>query len=295
MNSKAIRKQRFAAVAMVLVAAVALGSSTYAWFAANRVVTATTMAVPANSSSSLVISDTIASGEAVVGVGTETSVTSSANTSVLVPATHSQDSGMANYLKYNTNATAVSAQTGYAEGTTALTFASAVNGTEANSNQYYVDYVVYVAAAGSKLENQDLTAKITTTPPTTGDTLSATSIDFYVEKVDATSYKTAVVPSSTNFKGTLNVAGKDAAVNDGTTTKTELKLVEKNIIPQNGVNTVDGYLRITMRVYIDGNLMKSKAEGDSSKDQAYVYSNKIDLSSLKLAVEYTAGDAVTTP
>lgn len=36
MNSKAIRKQLLAAVAMVLVAAVALGSSTYAWFVNNN-------------------------------------------------------------------------------------------------------------------------------------------------------------------------------------------------------------------------------------------------------------------
>lgn len=57
MNSKAIRKQLFAAVAMVLVAAVALGSSTYAWFAANNLVTAQTMSVSAVSDTpSLVIS-----------------------------------------------------------------------------------------------------------------------------------------------------------------------------------------------------------------------------------------------
>ena len=36
MNSKAIKKQLLAAVAMVLVAAVALGSSTYAWFVASN-------------------------------------------------------------------------------------------------------------------------------------------------------------------------------------------------------------------------------------------------------------------
>ncbi len=47
MNSKAIRKQLLAAVAMVLVAAVALGSSTYAWFASNNKVTATGMQVQA--------------------------------------------------------------------------------------------------------------------------------------------------------------------------------------------------------------------------------------------------------
>lgn len=55
MNSKAIRKQLLAAVAMVLVAAVALGSSTYAWFVASGTVTATGMKVQAESESGLAI------------------------------------------------------------------------------------------------------------------------------------------------------------------------------------------------------------------------------------------------
>lgn len=41
MNSKAIKRQLLAAIAMVLVAAIALGSSTYAWFVSNNAVTAT--------------------------------------------------------------------------------------------------------------------------------------------------------------------------------------------------------------------------------------------------------------
>ena len=56
MNSKAIRKQLLAAVAMVLVAAVALGSSTYAWFVASGTVTATGMKVQAKSEGGLAIS-----------------------------------------------------------------------------------------------------------------------------------------------------------------------------------------------------------------------------------------------
>lgn len=56
MNSKAIRKQLLAAVAMVLVAAVALGSSTYAWFVAAGTVTAKGMSVHATSEGGLVIS-----------------------------------------------------------------------------------------------------------------------------------------------------------------------------------------------------------------------------------------------
>ena len=56
MNSKAIRKQLLAAVAMVLVAAVALGSSTYAWFVASGTVTAEGMKVQAQSEGGLAIS-----------------------------------------------------------------------------------------------------------------------------------------------------------------------------------------------------------------------------------------------
>lgn len=55
MNSKAIRKQLLAAVAMVLVAAVALGSSTYAWFANNSKVTAEGLKATAQTGSSALL------------------------------------------------------------------------------------------------------------------------------------------------------------------------------------------------------------------------------------------------
>ncbi len=55
MNSKAIKKQLLAAVAMVLVAAVALGSSTYAWFVASGTVTAEGMKVQAKAEGGLAI------------------------------------------------------------------------------------------------------------------------------------------------------------------------------------------------------------------------------------------------
>lgn len=56
MNSKAIKRQLLAAIAMVLVAAIALGSSTYAWFVASGTVTATGMKVQAQSEGGLAIS-----------------------------------------------------------------------------------------------------------------------------------------------------------------------------------------------------------------------------------------------
>ncbi len=57
---KALRRQLMAAIAMVLVAAIALGSSTYAWFAINNKVTATGMSVTTKVSNNLFIAkDTI--------------------------------------------------------------------------------------------------------------------------------------------------------------------------------------------------------------------------------------------
>lgn len=49
MDTKALKKQMGAAIAMVLVAAVALGSATFAWFVSNNTVTATTSNISAQS------------------------------------------------------------------------------------------------------------------------------------------------------------------------------------------------------------------------------------------------------
>lgn len=57
MNSKAIKRQLLAAIAMVLVAAVALGSSTYAWFVSNNTVTATTSTISAQSNAPFLMID----------------------------------------------------------------------------------------------------------------------------------------------------------------------------------------------------------------------------------------------
>lgn len=62
MSTKALKTQLLAAIAMVLVAGIALGSSTYAWFASNKTVKASGMSVSATTSEALMISDTGADG-----------------------------------------------------------------------------------------------------------------------------------------------------------------------------------------------------------------------------------------
>jgi|GEM_PF-537859 len=55
MSTKALRKELLAAIAMVIVAAIALSGSTYAWFAVNNIVTATGMTVKTQVSNNLFI------------------------------------------------------------------------------------------------------------------------------------------------------------------------------------------------------------------------------------------------
>ena len=55
MSVKALKRQLLAAIAMVLVAAIALGSSTYAWFVTNNTVEATTSTISAQSNAAFMV------------------------------------------------------------------------------------------------------------------------------------------------------------------------------------------------------------------------------------------------
>lgn len=64
MNVKSLKKQLVAAIAMVVVAAVALSSATYAWFVSNNKVTATTTSIKAQSNAAFM---SIEYGESAIG------------------------------------------------------------------------------------------------------------------------------------------------------------------------------------------------------------------------------------
>lgn len=69
MTTKALKKQLMAAIAMVMVAAIAVGSSTFAWFVSNNTVEATTSKISAQSNAPFLKID-------------ETSITTNSGTSV---------------------------------------------------------------------------------------------------------------------------------------------------------------------------------------------------------------------
>ena len=82
MDTKALKKQMVAAIAMVLVAAVALGSATFAWFVSNNTVKAETATISAQSNAPFLQIDKTAIGK---DSGTSVQFTDQANTE-LYPA-----------------------------------------------------------------------------------------------------------------------------------------------------------------------------------------------------------------
>lgn len=81
MTVKSLRKQLAAAIAMTLVATVALGSSTYAWFVSNNQVTATTASISAQSNAPFLV----ISNDAIAAGTTTTAVTTAVANATLFP------------------------------------------------------------------------------------------------------------------------------------------------------------------------------------------------------------------
>lgn len=90
MDTKALKKQMGAAIAMVLVAAVALGSATFAWFVTNNTVKATTSSISAQSNASYM---TIKYNATAVGVDSTFDVASDTKATKLYPATFGEQKG----------------------------------------------------------------------------------------------------------------------------------------------------------------------------------------------------------
>lgn len=84
MDTKALKKQMGAAIAMVLVAAVALGSATFAWFVTNNSVKATTSSISAQSNAAYM---TIAKGTTGAKDANESAVETDVEDKALFPAT----------------------------------------------------------------------------------------------------------------------------------------------------------------------------------------------------------------
>lgn len=110
---KALKKQLGAAVAMVCVAAVALGSSTYAWFVSNNTVDATVSSISAQSNAAYLTIDKV---EAMTNAGTQTAVDLASSPVKLYPSRpHQADNDTKTDWKDSTAPADLVWQTAYAK------------------------------------------------------------------------------------------------------------------------------------------------------------------------------------
>lgn len=160
MDTKALKKQMGAAIAMVLVAAVALGSATFAWFVSNNSVKATTSNIAAQSNSAYLVIDKVATSKTSTGA-----VTSGVDKKELYPAKteKSQDGKAVWKSAYASSATAstMKADSEFTIGDG--TAAKAVDAKYAVKNTFYVGTGKY----DGEFTNLHITDVKVTTPTTT--------------------------------------------------------------------------------------------------------------------------------
>lgn len=160
MDTKALKKQMGAAIAMVLVAAVALGSATFAWFVSNNSVKATTSNIAAQSNSAYLVIDTTTTSTSSTGA-----VTSTVDKKELYPAkTEKGQDGKAVWKSaYASSADASTMKPGSEFTIGDGTAAKAVEAKYAVENTFYVGTGTY----DGEFTNLHITDVKVTTPTTT--------------------------------------------------------------------------------------------------------------------------------
>ena len=221
MSTKALKKQLMAAIAMVCVAAIALGSSTYAWFVTNNKVDATTTNISAQSNAAYM---TIANG----ATGAKNADTTSVSTTLgvntkLYPATFGEETG----------STKGKFMTGYGTELDNGTLKGALktvgtNGTpdEANTNTYALKEQFNISSKGQNLSDLMVESVVTKTDAA-AEQLLKTALRVLVTNSDASAWVvyglnsggTAYEVKLSSDNGNANVAlgnvtaGEDTLVN----------------------------------------------------------------------------------
>lgn len=259
MNSKAIRKQLLAAVAMVLVAAVALGSSTYAWFAANRTVTAQSMNVQAVAESGLVIANVNKTGWASLADAKVTSAslipTSAAtvasptwvhtNSTVADNAQAGQEVSNYNELTLAWSDAGTSTGVGYVD-----TDANAAQGP--NESAYVLKNTFYIKSSGDAITNTNLLINDVTVTGASKAVENSLRVLVVVSDGTTTVAKTyapvknidsGTTTMSYKWKNTTNVTALDATATEGYDVETGIAT-----IPNTDANAIS----VTAYVYFEG-------------------------------------------
>lgn len=205
MSTKALKTQLLAAIAMVLVASIALGSSTYAWFASNSKVTANGMQVTAQSTQAfLLISNTNKTADTIQTENkTSVELTVTADEAKLMPAAHETITKAAEaavdqnkwYTGFSADPTKVEMNAGTKQTLTAFT-------------GYVIHKQVWVTVAKNSTPVKDLSVSATIGNKNTGTITQA--------KVLVASSDAAAELSSATTAPTTKLTGATTTITDST-------------------------------------------------------------------------------
>lgn len=269
MNSKAIKRQLLAAIAMVLVAALALGSSTYAWFVSNNKVTATTTSISAQSNAPFLKIDL---ESITTASGTSKAYTTPSDATALYPAQVSYSSNTEKWESaYATAATTHTEKTG-----TRFTVGTDGSHTQATANKYAFMQSFVI---GTDSETNGSFKNLVVDSITVTGTDSATGTDADKQQIKS-ALRVLFVCGNNHFVYAPGNDGNWAPVDKytdnthttGNTTATDGKYVLKNSIPAKGTDnaTVNIYL------FYDGS-------------QNAIYSNNLpNLGAASISVNFSA-------
>ena len=283
MTVKGLKKQLAAAIAMTLVATVALGSSTYAWFVSNNTVTAKTASISAQSNAPFLVISNDAIDENTV----DTSVTTGVGDAVLFPV---------QMVSATDDASAFTWESAYA---TAATGAAEKADTRfvvksADLTKYYVKQTFYVGTNGTT-QGQFKNLRVSKVEVTLGSgennqIADALRIMVVCGQEVAIYDKTGTLV--TQYKpqsGTMtDIAGLTAAAArsaNGVSTTAAYLTLESDIFPENSGEVSSK--KVDVYLYYDG-------------AETPVYTNNLDkLGSVKATLTFMADDAAapttTTP
>lgn len=205
MSTKALKTQLLAAIAMVLVASIALGSSTYAWFASNTKVDATGMQVTAQSTQAFLLISNAKSTAEEIQTENKTSVelTVTADEAKLMPAAHETITKAAEaavdqnkwYTGFSADPTKVEMNAGTKQTLTAFT-------------GYVIHKQVWVTVAKNSTPVKDLSVSATIGNKATGTITQA--------KVLVASSDAAAELSSATTAPTTKLTGATTTITDST-------------------------------------------------------------------------------
>lgn len=205
MSTKALKTQLLAAIAMMLVAGIALGSSTYAWFASNTKVDATGMQVTAQSTQAFLLISNEKSNAAEIQAENNTSVelTVTADEAKLMPAAHEAITKAAEAAVDQNKW-----YTGFSADPTQVNMNTATKTTLSAFDGYVIHKQVWVTVAKNSTPVKDLSVSATIGSVATGTITQA--------KVLVASSDAAAELSSATTTSTTKLTGATTTITDST-------------------------------------------------------------------------------